>query len=169
MNQIAVLLSNFFEDMEYSEAVSSLMKEGYRMTIIGKRENELLVGRHGRMSARTDLAIEKANPEQFAGLLIPGGFSKDAVKANPLFKSFMQRFIELRKPVMTIYRGPNLLMTAEVLHGKKIAVPKQGDHQPIPTLWDEGIIFSGNLISSRNRAAITAFFEKALDTARKDA
>ena len=70
-----------------------------------------------------------------------------------------------RKPVFTICHGPQLLVTADVLRGRKVTGWKsivQELKNAGSRYLDQEMVKDGNLISSRHPGDLPAFIEKSL-------
>src|SRR5690606_41665001 len=70
---------------------------------------------------RVDINLSKANVADYDGLLIPGGvINPDKLRVNQDALSFVREFFTAGKPVAAICHGPQVLIDAEVVEGRKI-------------------------------------------------
>lgn len=170
MDKIAVVLTDYFEDREYKDPVLFLQNKGYEVDVISDEADRTLVGKQGQEKVSSDLSIEDAKEESYAGLLIPGGFSPDILRADERFVEFGKQFMFKDKPVMAICHGPQLLITAEVLSGRKVT-----GYQSIlvdlknadANVFDKEVVVCGNLVTSRTPDDIPAFNETSLKVLSK--
>ncbi|MCX3059263.1 type 1 glutamine amidotransferase domain-containing protein [Streptomyces beihaiensis] len=92
---------------------------------------ELLSTEPGRVQAfhhldkadtfRVDRTVEEASPEEFDGLVLPGGVANpDQLRMDPKAVSFVARFVELGRPVAAICHGPWTLVEADVVRGRTL-------------------------------------------------
>ena len=73
--------------------------------------------------------------------------------------------MESGKPVFAICHAPQLLITADVLKGKKVTGYKsiiQDIKNAGAEFIDQQVVIDGNLVSSRNPSDIPAFIEACL-------
>lgn len=82
----------------------------------------------------------------------------------------MRRFVESGKPVLSICHAPQLLITAQVLRGRKIAGWKsvaQDIRNAGAEYVDREVVVDGNIVSSRQPGDIPAFIEASLAKLRE--
>jgi protease I len=112
-----------------------------------------------------DVAVDSTAPGDFDALLIPGGYSPDKLRAHDAPVRFVKDFMESGKPVFSICHGPQILITADVLKGRKITgyksivqdIKNAGAH-----FLDQEVVVDGNLVSSRFPADLPAFIRAAI-------
>jgi protease I len=78
---------------------------------------------------------------------------------------FVREFVERDKPVFAICHAPQLLITAQVLQGRKITGWKsiiQDIKNAGAEFIDQEVVEDGNLISSRHPGDLPAFIKAAL-------
>jgi len=151
--KIAVVLDNYFEDVEYTSPVEALKNEGHDITVIGK-ETGTVKGKSEDTEVTVDRAISDIKPEDFDALLIPGGFSPDMLRGDEegRFGEFTKHFVQNEKPVFAICHGPQLLIDTDLLKGKKLtsflSVRKDLENAGA-TVVDESVVVSDNIVTSR--------------------
>ncbi|WP_161878533.1 type 1 glutamine amidotransferase domain-containing protein [Alkalibacterium sp. MB6] len=123
--RIAVVLTDLFEDVEYTSPVEELEKAGHTLVTIGFEAGETVEGKKGKASVTIDKSIDDVSPSDFDALLIPGGFSPDKLRKDDRFLAFTKAFDENKKPIFTICHGPQLMINAEIVKGKKMTAVKQ--------------------------------------------
>ena len=162
--KIAVLLASDFEDSEYADPVRALEDAGHEVIVIGREKGECLKGKQGEVTTEADASIADADPGDFDALLIPGGFSPDHLRTDDRMVSFARAFGDADKPVAAICHGPQLLIEAELVKGKRMT-----SFESVRTdlrnagadVVDEEVVVDGRLITSRKPDDIPAF-SKAL-------
>ncbi len=164
--RIAVLMTDLFEESEFTEPKKALTEAGHQVVVIEKEEGKLLKGKNGDESVKVDASIDEANPSDFDALLIPGGFSPDILRADERFVNFAKAFMESKKPVFAICHGPQLLITAETLKGRDVTGYKS-IHVDLKNaganLHDEEVVVCQNqLVTSRTPADLEAFAREML-------
>ncbi|GAI27761.1 unnamed protein product, partial [marine sediment metagenome] len=118
MSKIVVIITNMFEDSEYSKPVNAFKKAGHKIIRVGLKEGEVVKGKKKGTPVKIDKAITDVSVEDFDALLIPGGYSPDKLRANEDAVKFTKEFAESGKPIFSICHGPQLLITADVLKGR---------------------------------------------------
>lgn len=165
--KIACLLDNMFEDSEYKEPADALRQAGHDVVVVGQERGREITGYHGAVKETAALGIGEAHPEEFDALLIPGGASPDRLRYNPKMVQFTRAMVEAGKPTFAICHGPQLLMTAEVLRGRRLTAwyTVQDDLRKIagPEVVDQEVVVDRNLVTSRKPADLPAFNRAALD------
>ncbi|MFA8438774.1 type 1 glutamine amidotransferase domain-containing protein [Pueribacillus sp. YX66] len=164
--QIAVLMTDLFEESEFTEPKKALTEAGHNVVVIEKEKGKMLKGKNGNEPISVDASIDDVKPSEFDALLIPGGFSPDILRADDRFVKFAKEFMESQKPVFTICHGPQLLITAETLKGRDVTGYKS-IHIDIKnagaTLHDEEVVVCQNqLVTSRTPADLDAFNREML-------
>jgi protease I len=68
-----------------------------------------------------DLAVKDARPNDFDALMIPGGlFNPDALRSDQNALQFAHHFFREHKPVAVICHGPQVLISADLVRGRKM-------------------------------------------------
>ncbi|MEH7119903.1 type 1 glutamine amidotransferase domain-containing protein [Neobacillus vireti] len=164
--KIAVLVTDHFEDSEYSEPVSAFKEQGHEVTAIEMENGKTVKGKQGKSEVVIDQSIDEVSPDDFDVLFIPGGFSPDILRADERFVQFAKAFMEAKKPVLAICHGPQLLITAETLEGRDVTGYKS-IHVDLKNaggnLHDEEVVVCQNqLVTSRQPEDIPAFIRESL-------
>jgi protease I len=150
--KIGCLLASGFEDSELRIPCDRLRAAGYPVEIIANGAGETLTGGKGRVRVRADLSIDDADPDDYEGLLIPGGYSPEHLRADERFVAFVQAFDDTRRPLAAACNGSQLLLTA------------QPQRRLTLTTWtDEPVVVDENWITSRHPGHLEAFSAKFIE------
>jgi protease I len=163
---IACILDSDFEDSELRVPYDRLTGAGFRVEIIGKRAGLELVGKKGKERVRADRGIDDARVDDYDALFIPGGFSPDKLRADQRFVEFVKEFDRAGKLIAAVCHGPQLLLSAERVHGRTLTAWKtvQIDlHLAGANVVDREVVVDGNLITSRKPEDLEAFSSAVLD------
>ncbi|MFC0189629.1 type 1 glutamine amidotransferase domain-containing protein [Fictibacillus aquaticus] len=171
MAKIATVLDSMFEDVEYTEPAKAFEEAGHEVTVIGSEKGKSLQGKQKEEVLTADKGIDEVSPEDYDALFIPGGFSPDLLRGDDRFVQFAKSFADSGKPIFAICHGPQLLITAEVLNGRKVTGYKS-IHVDLKnagaTVEDkEVVVCGGNLVTSRQPEDIPAFIKESLNTLGK--
>lgn len=165
--KIAVVMTDLFEDVEYTSPKEELEKAGHELTTIGFEAGETVTGKKEDTKVTIDKGIGEVSPEDFDALLIPGGYSPDKLRKDERFLDFTRYFADNKKSIFTICHGPQLLINAEVLKGKDITSVSQVaiDLKNAGANFHdkEVVIDDSGLISSRTPDDLPAFNKAMLD------
>ncbi|GAA0467470.1 type 1 glutamine amidotransferase domain-containing protein [Alkalibacillus silvisoli] len=162
---VACVMTNLFEDSEYTEPANAFRNEGHSVVTIEKEKNQVVTGKKGEVEVAIDHGIDEVNPKDFDALFIPGGFSPDILRADERFVKFVKHFMNENKPVFAICHGPQLLITAKALEGrvatgfKSIAVDME---YAGVNFKDEEVVVCHNLVTSRKPDDLPAFNRESL-------
>jgi protease I len=163
--KIVCLIENGFEDSEFQKPYDAFRQAGHEVTLVGTEAGKEIKGSKGQITTRTERAIQDVRPDQFDALLIPGGFSPDRLRAHDAVVAFTREFTRSGRPVFAICHGPQLLITADVLQGKRLTAWKtiQADLGKMGfNVVDEEVVVDGPLVTSRKPDDIPAFVRESL-------
>ena len=164
--KIACLLASGFEDSELDIPRRRLQDAGYRVEVIGSKVGDELKGDKGKITARVDRAIDDVSPDDYEGLLLPGGHSPDTLRADQRFVEFVRAFDQTKRPLAAVCHGPQLLISAGLVKGRTLtAWPTiQEDLRQIGAqVEDEPVVVDDNWITSRKPADLEAFSDKVIE------
>ncbi len=150
--KVAVLMTDMVEDIEYTSPKEAIEAAGYE-TVIVSPNGGTVKGKNGG-EFESDVKVSDANPEDYVGILIPGGFSPDGLRGDKddLPAKFASHFLENDKPVFTICHGPQLLVDTGKLKGRTMTAVKNVKNDVINAgaeFKDESVVVDKNLVSSR--------------------
>ena len=163
---IACLLASDFEDSEFRIPHDRLRDAGYDVDVIGFEAGQKLKGEKGREEVTTARGIDDADPDTYEGLLIPGGYSPDKLRADPRFVEFVRRFDRTGRPLAAVCHGPQLLLAAELQRGRRLTAwsTVQNDlRQAGANVVDAAVVVDDNWITSRKPDDLEAFSAKLLE------
>ncbi|WIF98165.1 MULTISPECIES: type 1 glutamine amidotransferase domain-containing protein [Pontibacillus] len=166
MSKIACVITELFEDVEYTDPAKAFKEAGHEVVTIEKQKGNTVTGKQGNESVTIDQSIDDVKPEDFDALFIPGGFSPDQLRADERFVHFAKHFMDEKKPVFAICHGPQLLITAKSLEGRTAtgftSIAVDMEYAGV-TYKDEEVVVCGNqLVTSRQPDDIPAFNREAL-------
>jgi protease I len=167
---IAVIIDDFFEDVEYAQPAAAFKKAGHTLVHVGLQKGKIVIGKKRGAKVRIDEAVKDVSVEYFDALLIPGGYSPDKLRVDEDAVQFVRDFVKSGKPVFFICHAPQLLITAKVLKGRKITGWKsiiQDIKNAGAIFLDQEVVEDGNLISSRSPQDLPAFIKASLEKLQK--
>ncbi|WP_409253149.1 type 1 glutamine amidotransferase domain-containing protein [Bacillus sp. SCS-153A] len=166
MAKIACLVTDMFEDVEYTKPADAFKDEGHTVVTIEKDSGKTVEGKQGEAKVTIDESIDNVKPEDFDALFLPGGFSPDQLRADERFVQFAKSFMESDKPVLAICHGPQLLLSAKTLDGKDAtgfkSIKVDMEYAGANYKDEEVVVHNDQLVTSRNPDDIPAFVRESL-------
>jgi protease I len=171
-----ILTADKFEDFELFVPYFRLMEEGVAVDVAAPAK-ETITGENGYFFENVDLAIDEVDPQLYDLLFIPGGHPLGApttVRNNQRAREIARAFFEADKPVAAICHGPYLLVSADLVAGRRLT-SFWGDGVPDEiaaaggVYVDQAVVVDGNLITSRWPMDLPAFMQEVLRLLRERA
>jgi len=114
-----------------------------------------------------DKTVEQANPDDYDGLVLPGGVANpDALRTHEAAVRFVRSFFEAGTPVAAICHAPWTLVEADVVRDRTLTSwpSLQTDIRNADGNWvDEEVRVDGGLVTSRKPDDLDAFCAKAIE------
>lgn len=166
MKKVAVVISDLFEDSEYTEPRAAYEKAGHRVITIGHEQGLTVTGKKGESSFTVDKGIGEVSVEDFDALLIPGGFAPDIMRDDERFVALAKAFMDQGKPVFAICHGPQLLITAKALEGRKATGYKSlrvdMEYAGVNFVDEKVVVCQDQLVTSRTPDDMEAFNRESI-------
>jgi protease I len=163
--KIALLLDNDFEDSEFRVPFDRLRQAGHEVEVLGV-ERDTVKGKRGDEKVQIDALIAERSPDQYDALVIPGGFSPDHLRTDGDAVAFVKRFAAQDKPLAAVCHGPQLLIEAGVVKGRKLTSwpSVRTDLRNAGAEWvDREVVVDRQLITSRKPDDLEAFSTALLE------
>lgn len=168
--QVAVLLTEGFQDAEAYMPIGYLENKDMDITVIGPA-----TGRVKAYNSDFEIVVQKTVGEvsidEFDALVLPGGKAPAVLREDPTVVEFAKNFYNSGKPVAAICHGPQVLARAGVLQDVTTtavgAIQKELEEAGANYV-DEALVVDGNLITSRVPGDLPVF-SKAIEEAIKKA
>lgn len=165
--KIACVITDMFEDVEYTDPAKAYKEAGHEVVTIEKEKGKTVTGKNGEASVTIDKSIDDVNPDDFDALFIPGGFSPDQLRGDDRFVAFAKHFMDVKKPVFAICHGPQLLITAKTLEGRKAtgfkSIQVDMDYAGAEVKDEEVVVCDNQLVTSRTPDDLPAFNRESLN------
>lgn len=168
--RIAILTEDGFEEIELTAPKAALEEEGAIIDIISSQAGEVKGWDHTNWgkSVTATQTYDQANAEDYDAVLLPGGvMNPDKLRTQKAAVGFVKKIAADGKLVAAICHGPQTLIEAGILEGKKMtSYPSlQTDLKNAGANWvDEEVVQDGNLITSRKPDDIPAFNKKIIES-----
>jgi protease I len=172
--RIAILATNGFEQSELLEPQRALQTAGAETRVVSLEKGEIKgwTANNWGQAVPVDLTIDEAQPDDFDGLLLPGGvMNPDRLRLSSKAVQFARAFFDAHKPIAAICHGPWLLVEAGIVKGRTLTSWRslKTDIVNAGGKWvDQEVVNDAGLITSRMPADIPAF-NRAMITALEGA
>ena len=136
-----------------------LQEAGIETVMVGTGRKKEYKSKEG-YPAVEELSIQNAKPEDFAGVIIPGGFAPDILRRYDAVNSFVRQIFEQGGVAAAICHGGWGLASAGILKGRKATcffAIKDDLINAGAKYLDEEVVVDGNLITSRKPEDLPAF------------
>ncbi|MDQ0271554.1 type 1 glutamine amidotransferase domain-containing protein [Cytobacillus purgationiresistens] len=165
--KIACLITNMFEDSEYTDPAKSYKEAGHEVITIEKEKGKSVEGKQGNANVKIDKGIDEVSANDFDALFIPGGFSPDILRADDRFVQFTKEMMNAKKPVFAICHGPQLLITAKTLENRDAtgykSIQVDMEYAGAKVQDTEVVVCQNQLVTSRTPDDIPAFTKESLE------
>jgi protease I len=165
----AILAADGFEQVELTSPKEALEKAGAKTAIISpsgstvRGWDEMAWGK----KLKIDVALEKADPDVYDALLLPGGvMNPDKLRGNEAALEFVRAFFREGKPIAAICHGPWTLIDAGLVKGRRLTSYHsiQTDLKNAGADWvDEQVVVDEGLVTSRKPGDLPAFNRKMIE------
>jgi protease I len=167
--RVAILVADGFEQVELDQPRAALDQAGAKTQVISSANGKVKGMNHDKPGAgvKVDVPLESANANDYDALLLPGGvMNPDTLRQDPRAVAFAKSFFEAHKPVAAICHGPQLLIEADVVRGRRLtSYPSlKTDLKNAGADWvDEIVVVDNGLVTSRKPDDIPRFNEKMVE------
>lgn len=166
---IAVLATDGFEESELCEPLSALREAGASYHVIAPKRGEIKGWKgkdwSGTVSVHRELG--EVSGEEYDGLLIPGGtLNCDKLRMEPKAIELTREFFAEGKPVCAICHGPQILIEADVVQGRRMTSYRaiRTDLINAGAEWiDAAVVVDNGLVTSRTPEDLPHFIPKMLE------
>ena len=172
--RVAVLVAGEgIEQVELTSPWEALEEAGWEPTLVAPERGSVQAYRHLEAADTfpVDTTVTEANPDDFVGLLLPGGVANpDALRMHGPAVDLVRTFVEQDRPVFAICHAIWMLVEADVLAGRTVTSwpSLQTDVRNAGGTWvDEEIVRDGRLVTSRKPDDLPAFNAAALEVLRR--
>jgi protease I len=160
---IAIVVDDLFEQAELAEPKKALEAAGATVHIVSPKGPKVTGMQHDRKgdSFDVDVPLDWANPEDYDGLVLPGGvINADSLRMVDAAREFARAIDKAGKPLAVVCHGAWLLVSAGLAAGRTLTSwpSLQDDLRNAGATWvDREVVSDGNWTSSRKPADLPAF------------
>jgi protease I len=168
--RVAILATDGFEQDELLSPLEALRAAGAAAQVVSPSEDKKIKAwKHTDWGkkVKVDLPLNEANAEEFDALVLPGGvMNPDSLRREPAAVEFVKSFFRAGKPVAAICHGPQMLIEADVVRGRKLTSFSaiKTDLKNAGAQWvDSEVVVDNGLVTSRTPDDLPAFNAKMIE------
>ena len=167
--RIAILAADGFEKVELTVPEKALRLAGAETDVVSLRRGRIRGVNLHEPASRVSVSktVKEANPADYDGLLIPGGFiNPDLLRQSAEVRQFVRQFAAADKPIATLCHGPWVLASAGLLDGRVLTSwPGIRDDMVNAgaTGLDQDVVVDGRLVTSRGPQDLATFVPAIVD------
>ena len=167
--RIAILATNGFEEVELSSPKEYLEKQGWKAEIVSPESGSIKswASTDWGKDYKVDQELKNVKATDYDALVLPGGvINPDKLRTNENALAFIKDFFKAGKPVAAICHGPQILISAELVKGRKMtSYPSiKVDLVNAGADWhDQEVVVDKGLVTSRNPNDLPAFNKKLVE------
>jgi protease I len=166
--KIAILIADLFNESELIYPYYRVQEAGYQAVLVGAEIQEYR-SKLG-LPMKADLAATDVRPEEFAGLVIPGGYAPDYLRRLAAILSLVKAFDRALKPIAAICHAGWVLISAGIINGRNVTGVMAIKDDLINAggfYHDEAVVIDKNLITSRKPDDLPCFMKAFLEALAK--
>ena len=166
--KIVVLAEDGYEDLELWYPAIRLREEGYHVDIVGSGSKKKYTGKYGT-SVDVDLDCEHISSNDYAGIVVPGGWAPDKLRRYRSILNLVKGFADEGKLLATICHGGWVFISAKVVDGYKMTCVNaiiDDIENAGATYIDSEVVVDRNMITSRTPKDLPSFMKAIIDYLR---
>jgi protease I len=161
---VAILVEEQYQVLEVWYPLLRLKEEGIKVVVVGSGTKETYPSKEG-YPVKADISADKANPKDFAGVIIPGGWAPDFMRRYPAMVDFVKKVYAQNGVVASICHGGWMLVSADICKGHKATcffAIKDDMIAAGADYTDAEVVVDRNLITSRKPEDLPHFMQEVI-------
>jgi len=163
--RLLMFVDDIYEDLELWYPKLRMIEAGAHVTVAGPLAGCKYAGKHG-YPCTSDAAIRETEASDFHGIIIPGGFSPDKLRRDPIVLELVRQFAAAGKLVAAICHAGWIPISAGVYKGVKVTGSPgiKDDLVNAGAIWsDAPVVVDRHFVSSRKPDDLPDFCEAILN------
>lgn len=163
-----IVSADNFEDTELLVPYYRLKEEGIQVDIAFIKKGKIK-GKHG-YEVEVDKTLQEVSPEDYDILILPGGKAPEVIRKQKEALEIAKHFFQKNKPVSAICHGPQILISANLLKGRRATCYKSvaQEMKDVGAYYeDKEVVVDRNLVTSRQPSDLPAFLRETIKLLKK--
>ncbi|MDC7993618.1 type 1 glutamine amidotransferase domain-containing protein [Altibacter sp. HG106] len=171
--RVAILATNGFEESELKSPKDAMEAEGFEVEIVSEASGAIRAWDNGNWSNeyKVDKTLSEVTSSDYNALVLPGGvINPDKLRRNDEALTFVRDFFKEKKPVAAICHAPQILISADVVKGRRLTsfASIKDDLINAGAEWtDEEVVVDEGFVTSRNPKDLPAFNAKVVEEVKE--
>jgi protease I len=161
--KVLIISADNFEDTELLVPYYRFREEGIVVEIASMKKGKIK-GKHG-YEVEVDKVLKEVDPAGYDLLFLPGGKAPEAVRKEKEALEIARHFFRDNKPVSAICHGPQTLISAGLLKGRRATCYKSvaPEMKEAGALYEDSeVVVDGNLVTSRQPSDLPALLRETM-------
>jgi protease I len=158
IKKIILLVEELYEDLEFYYPKIRLEEENINVITVGPKK-QVYHGKKG-LPAEPSRTFSEINPNDYDGVVIPGGFAPDKLRRYPEVLSLIKKYNKEEKLIAFICHAGWVPISAGILKNRRATSFSaiKDDMINAGVDWEDSpVVIDKNLVSSRTPADLGAF------------
>lgn len=158
-----IISADNFEDTELLVPLYRLQEEGVQVDIASFKRGSIK-GKHGYV-VDANKTLKEIKPDEYEILILPGGKAPETIRKEKDAIEIAKYFFQKKKPVSAICHGPQILITAGLMKGRRATCYKsvaQEMKESGALYEDKEVVVDENLVTSRQPSDLPAFMRETM-------
>jgi protease I len=167
--KIAILVDNLYQEMEVWYPYYRFEEAGARIVVIAEKAKTQYHSKTG-YPIESHIAYTEANPNDFDGVVCPGGFAPDYIRRHPKALEFVRALDREGKLVAAICHGAWIPISAGIVRNRRATCffsIKDDLINAGARYEDAEVVVDNNLVTSRRPGDLPAFMRASLEVVAK--
>jgi protease I len=164
MKRILIFIGPKFEDSEFIYPYYRFQEADFKVDVVGFRGESIFTGKHGT-KAETTVTPKQVKTDNYEAFIIVGGYAPDKMRQDNDLVELVKNGFEEGKIIAAICHGPQLLIEADILEGKKATAYRAivTDIKNAGAKYeDQPVVTDGNLVTARDAQDLPDFCKEIL-------
>lgn len=149
--RVALLVCEGVHDTETLVPLGFLVNRGAQVTVVGLAPG-YVKAYNSETRVRIEKAVDDVSAADFDAVVVPGGKSPACLRQHENVLAFVRAVVGAGKPAAAICHGPQVLISAGLLEGKKVTAYSEvaDELREAGALYEDApMVRDGNIITSR--------------------
>jgi protease I len=165
--KVAILIDDMYQNIDVWYPYTRLRQSGVQTVLVGIEKKEYRSDDREPHLAAAEATIKEASTQNFAAVIIPGGYASYILSRNREVKKFVKEMHNNGNIVAAISHGVWVLISSGVLRGKAAAVffaIRTDLGNASAKFTDKEVVVDGKVITSPKSMYLPAFCRQLINT-----